>query len=110
MEMLVVPMTAVMNEEQLAQHLNQGWVFLGTLLINKGQQIAVPGQEQPGPAPCNVWLRPEPMLPQQALIVAMMAIAREGADVDTLDKLAQTLFGMTLTELQAAMLPQDKIN
>jgi hypothetical protein len=102
MEIQVIPINHVMNEEQIITHMQNGWAFIGTLLVDRGKQIAVPGQEPGGPVPCNIWVRPEPLMPQRALVAVMIAIAREDGDFDTLNTLSQALFGVGLNDFIVA--------
>jgi hypothetical protein len=89
--------------EEIAGRLSTGWLCVSNVAV-AGPALAVPGQPEPGKS-VDVWMPPAfgAMMPQVAVVQALLMVASKGGDHVTLDDLAKLWFNQPLRDLAEKM-------
>lgn len=88
--------------EEVARRLSTGWLCITNVAVNV-PAIAVPGQPEVGKS-VDVWMASPygSMMPQLAVVQALLLAEDNGADVITLDDLSKMWFNQSLRQLRQA--------
>ena len=85
--------------QEVAARLSIGWLCIANIAVP--QTIAVPGQPEAGKS-IDVWLAPPygAMMPQLAVVQALLMAEDSGSDIITLDDLSKVWFNQPLRQLR----------
>ena len=89
--------------QEVAGRLANGWICVPNVAV-PGSVLVVPGQPEMGKA-VDVWMPPPfgAMMPQLAVVQALVMVADKGGDIITLDDLAKLWFNQPLRALVESM-------
>lgn len=101
----VVCKTRGMTPQEFVYRNATGWVYIGRQAMKVGSGLAIPGQpgSELGIADCDIWIMPEPMVRQAALVEALIATYMT-SDCDpnaSIDELCKRMFGVGIKQLKA---------
>lgn len=87
--------------EEVTRRLSTGWLCVSNVAVP--ETIAIPGRPQLG-ASVDVWMAPPygAMMPQLAVVQALLVAEDNGSDIITLDDLSKMLFNQSLRQLRQA--------
>lgn len=94
-----------LSREEITGRLSTGWLCISDIAVDI-PPIAIPGQPIASKS-VDVWLAPPygSMMPQLAVVQALLVAEDEGADVITLDDLCKVMFQQSLRQLRKAVTP-----
>ena len=99
-----------LSSEEVTGRLSTGWLCVSNIAIT-GPALAIPGQHEIGRF-VDAWLAPPygAMMPQLAVVQALLLAEDKGADVITLDDLSKMWFNQSLRQLRQAVAqpPEEK--
>lgn len=103
-----VPINKVMEQEEVANRIANGWIIAGQLPMQVGSNIATP--DNVGGAqimPCTIWVLHEPMVPISEVLRAIFEAAEQYQEAATallvVDYMCMRFTGVTLAELKEGM-------
>jgi hypothetical protein len=99
----IVDRSEGLSREEIAGRLSMGWLCVSNISVDT-PAIAIPGQPIADSA-VDVWMAPPygAMMPQLAVVQALLVAEDEGADVITLDDLGKMLFQQSLRQIREAV-------
>ena len=99
----IVDRSEGLSREEIAGRLSMGWLCVSNIAVDT-PSIAIPGQPLASKS-VDIWMAPPygAMMPQLAVVQALLVAEDDGADIITLDDLSKALFQQSLRQVREAV-------